>query len=592
MIDARSLPPRAARPPSTGQALRTTFATHWLTAGAVAAVSLVWALANLRTLTETWSDAVPLALDNRFQAVVIDWVQGALLGQHVLFDLPMFVPATGTLTFSDHLIGIAIALLPLRSLGLTPAAAYNTGLVLGVVVTALAAYVMGAVVTRRRSAAIAAAAVYGLGPISWLATIHINLVWRAGPPLLVAALWAFADRCRAANDRPIASDGMTRLLLAEIGAVVAWQCLVSFFYVPFMMIVAAAVIVARRADLARRGIAAGSLAVLAGLAIAAISYIPHLATRRQYGDFTRTLDEANVVRAVPFETESANVVWGWLLGTPHTGLGTFQAFPGMLAIAVIVAVAVSWRRPGIDARARVAGLAIMIVGAALAAGPGSGPLHGWLPFGLAFRFVPGFAAIRASGRFALLALLGVAILAAIVVAAAAAVLEQRGRRTIIVMGAATALVVGAVEGLSTGRPAHPAHVGALDHRLAEITEPGGVLYLPMAYSTLGDFAVQEQLLYRGATHHRPLVNGFSGYYPPSAFRFAELLQTLPDEASLGCLATHGIRFVVVSEHVPTTPWSGLTDPLVAEPLELIASDGTELLYRLPDDVVPVSCPLD
>lgn len=553
-------------------------------------VSLVWSLLNLRRLTGAWSGAVPSALDNRFQAVVIDWVHGALLGKHALYDIPMFAPATGTLTFSDHLIGIAAALLPLQLLGLTPAAVYNTGLVIGIVITTVAAYVMGTALTRRRSAGIVAAAVYGLGPVSWVATIHINLVWRAGPPLVVAALWVLADRCRAPGGRPVANDRTSRLLLAGVGVVVAWQCLISFFYVPFMVIVGAAVILARRADLARRGSVASSLAILVGLGVAAISYVPYLATRRRYGNFERTLDEAAIVSATPFETESTNIVWGWLLGTTHGGLGAFQAFPGGLALSVVIAVAVLWRHPGVDVRARSAGIMIVLCGAALALGPGTGRLQGWLPFGLAFRFVPGFAAIRASGRFALLALLGVAILAAVVAAAAAATFERR--RSLVVVGTAIVLLVGAVEGVNTGRPSHQARGGALDQRLAEIAEPGGVLYLPIAYATIGDFAVQEQMLYRGATHGRPLVNGFSGYYPPTAFRFAEQLETLPDSTSLGCLSAHGIRFVVVSDYVRMTHWWRLTDPIAAEPLELIARDGTELLYRLPDDVAPGDCSLD
>lgn len=569
-------------------------ATHWRPAGAVVAVSAVWSMANLRRLAGAWSDAVPMPLDNRFQAVVIDWVQGALLGRHGLYDMPMFVPTGRALTFSDHLAGIAAALLPLRLAGLTPAAIFNTGLVIGVVTTALAAYVTGVVVTRRRSAGVVAAALYGLGPISWLATMHVNLAWRAGPPLLLAALWALADRRHAAVGRLAAGAARTaeRALLAAVVAVVAWQCLVSFFYVPFMAIAGLVAIWARRADLARRGMVSAGLAVAAGIALAGVSYVPYLATRRRYGDYARSLDEAALLRAAPEAVESDNVVWGWLLGEPHVGLGTFQSFPGLLALAVLVALVVWWRHPAIDVRARGAGLAIMLIGAAFAAGPGAGRLHGWLPFGLAFRLVPGFSAIRASGRFTLLALFGLTVLGAVVTAAAAAELERRGARRLVAVGAAVVLLAGAVEGLSTGRHPHAARIATLDRELAAITEPGAVVYLPVAYDALGDFAAQEAILYRATAHGRPIVNGYSGYYPPSAFRFAEQLRALPGPTALGCLAAHDVRFVVVTDAVPLTPWAALVDPAEAGPLELVARDGDEVLYRLPDHISPEPCSLD
>src|SRR5690606_19842155 len=96
------------------------------------------------------------------------------------YDAATFSPAEGSLTFSDHLIGLAVVLLPLRWAGMGPAAVFNAAIVLGLVATAVSGYVLGHVVTRRRAAAVVAGAVGAIGPLPWLVTMHVNLVWRPG----------------------------------------------------------------------------------------------------------------------------------------------------------------------------------------------------------------------------------------------------------------------------------------------------------------------------------------------------------------------------------------------------------------------------
>ncbi|HEV7722699.1 MAG TPA: hypothetical protein VGO60_15510, partial [Iamia sp.] len=250
-------------------------------------VATGWSLFNLRDVLDQWSTAVPTRLDNRFQAWVIHWVQGWAMGEHGLFDAATFAPAPDSLTFSDHLIGLAVMLLPLRWLGLSPAAVFNTGLVLGVVADAVAAYVMGFVLTRRRSAGLVAAAVFALGPVPWLATMHINLVWRPGLPLIVAAIWVLADRSSGRDTwESVPSD---RLVLAGLGLVVAWQGLVSFFYAVFVLILVVLVVAVRWRDVRTRLVRLG-VAVGIGVVAFVWSYVPYLQTRSRYPDFRLELD--------------------------------------------------------------------------------------------------------------------------------------------------------------------------------------------------------------------------------------------------------------------------------------------------------------
>ncbi|HEX7131486.1 MAG TPA: hypothetical protein VF228_02880 [Iamia sp.] len=576
---------------------------HGLAVVGLVVVSVGWSLINLRHLLDQWSTAVPTRLDNRFQAWVIHWVQGAVMGEHSLFDAATFAPAPDSLTFSDHLIGLAVVLLPLRWLGLSPAAIFNTGLVLGVVADAVAAYFMGFVLTRRRSAGLVCAAVFALGPVPWLATMHINLVWRPGLPLIVAIVWVLADRAARRDEwESVPSD---RLLLPALGLVVAWQGLLSFFYAVFVLILVVLVVAIRWRDLRSRLV---PVAVAVGLGAAAFvpSYLPYLETRSRYPDFRFELDQIAFLRAAPHIVEDSNVVWGGTLGRPLFGLDGFHAFPGATVIALVLvglAAVASWRRrhgwsvPAI-------GLVVTVVGALGALGPGEGAWRDWTPYSLAFRFVPGFSAIRASGRFVLLVLVGVAVLAALATGAVLDRWEDRsrvgaergrpGRPGWLVGAACAGLVITAVgvEGLSSGRDVTPATVHRIDEVLAEQDEPGGVAYLPDGYGTFADYDAQEEFVLRSTAHDRRIVNGFAGYYPPSALELSERLESLPDDDALDCLAAHDIRFVVVTERVALTPWAALDDPDAAAPLELVAEADGELLYRVPDrDVDADTCPL-
>lgn len=572
------------------------------------AVSVAWSLFNLRDVLDTWSTTVPTRLDNRFQAWVLHWVQGAAMGEHGLYDANTFAPAPDSLTFSDHLIGLAVTLLPLRWLGLSPAAVFNTGIVVGVCFDAVAGYVLGLVLTRRRAAGVVAGAVYALGPVSWLATMHLNLVWRPGLPLVLAIVWVIADRAQEGRDpnAPWEMLPRDRWLLVALGGIVAWQGLVSFFYAVFVLVLAVLVVLVRWRDLRHRLKGIG-VAVAVGTAVFVPTYVPYLATRGRYSDFRYSLDEIAFLRGNPLIVEDANIVWGRAMGRPLFGLDGFHAFPGATVIALVVlallAVPVWRRRHGWAVP--LLGLVVCGAGALGALGPGEGSWQDWTPFSLAFRFVPGFSAIRASGRFVLMVQLGVAVLAALAVGAVLDRWDDRmrveraaGRRRLPHDVAASLIAVlvvagASVEGLADGRDSVDAREHAIDAVVAEQPGDAGVVYLPLRFDGFADFDVQEEVVVRSAAHDRRMPNGFAGYYPPTAFAFADALEDLPDSDALDCLAAYDIGFVVVTDRVALTPWQPLLDPDEAGPLELVAEADGEVLYRVPErEAGPDDCPLE
>jgi hypothetical protein len=84
------------------------------------------------------------------------------------------------------------------------------------------------------------------------------------------------------------------------------------------------------------------------------------------------------------------------------------------------------------------------------------------------------------------------------------------------------------------------------YRMLNALEPGVVLELPVPQlSRLPGWDAYYELW---SIHHwRPLVNGYSGYYPPDYVRTLVAMERFPDEASIAALRAHNVRYVIVHE---------------------------------------------
>ena len=129
-----------------------------LAVGLVAAIAVTWPLVT--KLGHIGHDP----FDPRFQAWTIDWVQHKLGSPGSLFDANIFAPEPHTLAYSDSLLGIAIPLLPLRWLGVSPIGQLNIALLLGMATSAAAGYLFGRVVTRSITVGALTAAAFAFGP--------------------------------------------------------------------------------------------------------------------------------------------------------------------------------------------------------------------------------------------------------------------------------------------------------------------------------------------------------------------------------------------------------------------------------------------
>ncbi len=445
--------------------------------------ALALAVGLLVAVVVTWPLVTKLghighdAFDPRFQAWTIDWVQHKLSSPGTLFDANIFAPEPHTLAYSDSLLGIAIPLLPLRWLGVSPIGQLNVALLLGFATSAASGYLFGRVVTRSVAVGAMTAAAFAFGPFGSVSSGALHATAHAGVGVAAAAAWWLADRAEQHEQRSLLAPA------ALLGAALVWQASVSFYPGAYAFGAAVLVLLLRWRSLGRRGwLWAGGAVAVAALCTLVMA-IPYLQVRDEQPGFHRSLADLPALSADFGATDPRLSIWGSILGK-GAGWPIYgePAFPGLVLLVLAPWGAVAgWRARGRQRRAAVTGVALVVAGAALAVGAGPNGWRRYAPYRLLFEFVPGWEALRATGRAWVVGLLGVGLLAGIGAVSLGRWLARRTSLSVpVAVGLVTTLaVVGVlVEGYApwTGRP--DIRVSPVDEHLAAISRPGGVLYLP------------------------------------------------------------------------------------------------------------------
>jgi hypothetical protein len=539
--------------------------------GLVAAIAVTWPLVT--KLGHTGHDA----FDPRFQAWTIDWVQHKLGSPGSLFDANIFAPEPHTLAYSDSLLGIAIPMLPFRWLGVSPIGQLNIALLLSFATSFASGYLFGRVVTRSIIVGAITGVAFAFGPFGSVSSGVIHAAAHAGVGVAAAAAWWLADRARA--QRPLLAPS------ALLAAALVWQASVSFYPGAYAFGAAAVILVVRWRSLGRRGwLWAGGALAVAGAATIALA-VPYFQVRNDQPGFKRTLADLPPLAADFGATDPRLSIWGSILGT-GSGWPIYgePAFPGLVLLLLTPIGAVAgWRSGGRRRLATLAGLALVLVGLALGLGAGPTGWRQYAPYRLLFEYVPGWEALRATGRAWVVGLLGVGVLAGFGALAVGGWLARRFHwraRTVVGVVAAVALIGVLAEGYAPWTAADSGTVdvavSAVDQHLAELP-PGGVLYLPALEQGAGKVREalsgfrQAENVYGTTAHHRITPNGYSGYFPPSWKRISREMEALPDPATLEHLRTLGVRYVVVRDWAADTVWAPLLEPANAAPSRVTCS---------------------
>src|SRR3954469_16090365 len=91
------------------------------------------------------------------------------------WNAPAFYPSTGVLAFSENLLSLAPLTTPIIWLTRSPLLAYNAAFLASYVLSGVAAYALGFVLTRSRGASFVAAVAFAFAPYRLSHTQHLQL---------------------------------------------------------------------------------------------------------------------------------------------------------------------------------------------------------------------------------------------------------------------------------------------------------------------------------------------------------------------------------------------------------------------------------
>lgn len=487
-----------------------------------------WALALFAALAvvHTWPLATDPAhltrFDNRDAVLntwIVSWVARQLVIDPIhLFDANIFHPERYTLAYSEPLLVQAVLGAPLLWLGVSPILTVNLLLLAGFTCSG---WVMTLVV-RRWTDDWAAALVAGL-----LFAFNAHTLSRI--PHLQAQHVEFLPLVLLAFDRVLEAPTTRNAL--TLAAWFVLQACTSVYLLAITAVALVASMLARLGDLRRHPLFTLQALVVAGAASVALLapvLLPYWIVSRD-GGLVRSLDSAAQYAAEwsAYLLTPARVHAWW---SARLSAGT-ALFPGVLAL-LLSGVAVASGTAFRDRRARLC-VAFAVAGVALSFGPAL-PGYAWL-----YSVVPLLQGIRATARFGYLLICATAILAGF----GMVVLRERIRpaawRVI-----APALIVGAAFE-ATAAPLGLVAVDPVPDFYARVPRTPGTVVLELPFFDARSVQFNAHYMLNSTRHWQPLVNGYSGFQPPSYYDNLEQLRAFPDARAMARIRTLGVTHVIV-----------------------------------------------
>lgn len=432
-----------------------------------------------------------------------------------IFNGNQFYPEPRTLTFSDPVLTPTLLFAPLHALGLHRLVAYNIVFLSGGVFSGVAIYYLARALTGRRDAAWVGAAIFAMYPYRVEHLAHLELQMTMWMPI---ALWYLHRTLASGRLR----DGL------GTGAAFGAQFLSALYYgtflIPYLFVIGGCLWLARGRPLKPlRSLAAGAV-------VSAVMFAPvfavYLKTRPYMG--TRPVAVVGFYSAEGPDYLKAHYrsgTYGWMSrdAKPERSL-----FP-RIAPVVLAGIAL-WPPLSVTRVAYSLALAFSIE---LSFGFNR-PL-----FALLYENVPPFGNIRVPARYSVLAGLSLAVLSAF---GAARVLARWPRARPALIAAMLAVIsYEALPNMELVRPwlEPPPIYGSFAGKPASV-----LAEFPMVEHSKDPFA-EFTYLYFSTFHWQTLVNGQSGWLPPSYLDLLDEEKDFPSEKAIAYLRQRGVEYVGV-----------------------------------------------
>ena len=516
---------------------------------------------------------------------------GELGALHGLWNTNIFYPTPLTLAYSEHLLPLAVQVLPVYLLSHSLVLCYNLLFLSTFVLSALGTYLLARALTQNAPAAFVAGLFYGFALYRLVHLGHLQVLSSQWMPFALLGLWRFAE---------------TRRILPLIGAALALlvqglSCGYYLFFFPPFAVAFTLWALWRHGRLGDVVCWRALVLAAAGVVLAALPFVLPYARVHATGVIARTPQEIALYSADVtgcLRVDRAVRLWGGPRGDgtiPNEG----DIFPGLVPLLLatlgfVLALRNGWSTAAtlrwrvVLGQPAVAFALLAVAATSLAFGPtvrfaGHALVPG--PYALLSHLLPGMNSLRVPARFAMILALFVALAAA----EGARALAARWRGLVLLTCAALFLVECTPAPLRTNQILR-------DHGLRKLPAlelPAPPIYADVARLPgeailielpIGALAHDVRAVFYSTVHWRRLVNGYSGAEPRGyALRAAALLQapTQP-ETAWAALTASGATHVLNHEDAWRRPLGPpVSDWLASHGARRIASAGGDVLFELP-----------
>jgi hypothetical protein len=490
----------------------------WMLAGVTLVFAALTAAMTYPQVAQLGSGVSPDTGDPLFSTWRLAWIAHQLTHDPLhLFNANIFYPASYTLAFSDSVLVPGFMAAPLLWLGVPQLVVYNLVFLSGFALSGVGMFVLVRSLTGQTGASLVAGFVFAFLPFRYMHYAHLELQIAQWMPL---GLWALHRTLREGRLRHGLLTGLF------FGLQVYSAMYYGIFFATFLIPLVGTLLLAGGQDLLRRSLRP----LLAGTALAALLItplaIPYLAARSAVGE--RPVREIEFYSATPGDyltAHSRNTLLG--PSTPRFARQERELFQGI--VVPLVALIGLW--PPISA-IRIGYLLAMLLAFDVSLG-----LNG-VSYGFLHALVPPYRGLRVPARMAMLVGLALAVLVGFGLARLTA---RRSRLAAFAIPSVIALLVfveyRSTLALSRVRTTLPPVYERLRH------EPTSVLLeLPLKSP---DIYLEPVYMYFSTFHWHKLVNGYSGFSPPTYSKLLNLIMTFPDDESVAELRRRGTDFVIV-----------------------------------------------
>ena len=434
-----------------------------------------------------------------------------------LFDANIFYPERDTLAYSDAMLVEGLVAAPFAAAN--PVAVHNLMMLAPIALSAVAIFALCLHLTGSRGAGLVAGTAFAFAPYRFEHIMHMELQWTVWMPLAFLALHRLLEGGRW-------RDGLA------VGACLALQMLSCIYYGLFLVTLLGAgailFLVSDRAVAWRRALAPLTAAFALAAAVSAAYAIPYQRAHRLVGD--RPIEQVHT-----FSAQAGNYLavpeGNWLYGNPgRPGHGERHLFPGTIVTLLAIA-AVLLRRPP---------LRLLVYLLLLALAFDMSLAYSGFAYPVLARFVGPYRGLRALARLGIFVVMFLAILAAHGYAIAVRCLRPAARAAIC-----GALMAGMLAEYATSFPVadFPAEAPPVYRLLAR--QPRGVVAeVPMAVS--GETR-EARDAYLSTFHWFPIVNGYSGNFPPTYLARIDRMRDFPSARAFYQLRYDRVGYLIVHE---------------------------------------------